>query len=542
MRHDKGRKVTVRMFSIRLKTKILALVVILIVFVVATLTTIFAIMEGKEAQRQVEQLALQTAKTVSLMPAVAESLVRKDQSQLQYIASHVREQVDAASVIITDRHNRIFSHPHIEAIGQSLKGENHWKALVFGGYYSTSATGRLGEAIRGKAPIFIEENGYRRLIGVVTVEFLQKEIRAEIMNQIAKMSFISLLVLLPGIAGSLFLARNIKKDTLGLEPSEIAELYRMREATLYSVKEGIVAIDEKGRLSTMNASAERLIGLSASDLGQPIDQVLPETKLLRVLQSGKAEYDEEMMLNDRLLIVNRIPVFENGRLVGAVSSFRDKTEIENLTNTLSEVREYSENLRAQTHEFTNMLYVLSGLLQLGKIEEAVSMIHQETEKHQNQNRILFEQIDDPKVQAILIGKIGKASEKKIQFHIDQESSLQTLPSFMETMQLATILGNLIDNAFEAVQEKKEEERLVTFFTTDLGEDIIFEVCDNGDGIAESDMKHLFDLGFSTKQKGDRGYGLTNVKKTVRDLNGSIVVENRPEGGAIFTIFLPKKAG
>ncbi|MBJ6870687.1 Spo0B domain-containing protein, partial [Vibrio cholerae] len=77
-----------------------------------------------------------------------------------------------------------------------------------------------------------------------------------------------------------------------------------------------------------------------------------------------------------------------------VCSFRDKTELQNLVNTISEVRKYSEDLRAQTHEFTNKLFVLSGLLQLGHYIEAIEFIQQESNIHQSQNHILFHQIHD----------------------------------------------------------------------------------------------------------------------------------------------------
>ena len=74
-----------------------------------------------------------------------------------------------------------------------------------------------------------------------------------------------------------------------------------------------------------------------------------------------------------------------------VASFRDKTELKSLINTISEVRKYSEDLRAQTHEFTNKLYVLSGLLQLGQYKDAFEFIQKESAVHQTQNRILFDQ-------------------------------------------------------------------------------------------------------------------------------------------------------
>ena len=201
------------------------------------------------------------------------------------------------------------------------------------------------------------------------------------------------------------------------------------------------------------------------------------------------------------------------------------------------MREYSEGLRAQTHEYANKLYLLSGLLQLERYQDAFEFIQKESTIHQHQNRILFNQIHDPNVQAILLGKLGKASEKKITLEIDADSYVDPLPSHIEVTDIITIIGNLIDNAFDAVACQKEKK--VTFSITGLGNDIIIEVTDNGQGIPESLFESLFSLGYSTKGK-NRGYGLFNMKHIIESLGGTIEVTNEKMGGAIFTVYLPKK--
>src|SRR6478736_4635924 len=348
--------------------------------------------------------------------------------------------------------------------------------------------------------------------------------------------YFSLAFLLLGMIGGIFLAKSIKKDTLGLEPHEIASLYRERNAILLSIKEGIIAIDHQGFITMMNTSAKNMLGLQAEYLHHHIIEVFPYTNMIEVLDTGIARSDQEIFLNEKTFILNLTPIIEHQRIVGVVASFRDKTELKSLINTISEVRRYSEDLRAQTHEFTNKLYVLSGLLQLGQYKDAFEFIQKESAVHQTQNRILFDQILDSKVQAILLGKIGKASEKKIHFSVDSESTLDTLPEHIEISHLIIIIGNLIDNAFEAVSQQSKKE--VSFFITDIGHDLIIEVMDNGPGISEEVLNQIFTKGFSTKGT-DRGYGLANIKKMVDELGGSIEVYNQPEGGAIFSVYLPK---
>ncbi|MGC4377868.1 sensor histidine kinase [Fictibacillus sp. Mic-4] len=529
-----------KFLNVSLQTKILGLIITLLLFVIILLTGIFAYFESTETKDETKKLALQTAKTVSLMPAVKEELQSNPSStEIQTIAEQIREQAGAASVIVTNRDGICYSYPDSDQIGKTIQHKDDFKALVFGGNYVTESTGEMGPAIRGKAPIIVDFGNYKKVMGVVTVEFLKKDLHNNIANKITKIILFSSFVLGLGIIGGVYLAKSIRKDTLGLEPYEIAALFRERSAILLSIREGIISIDQKGLITMMNTSAKEMLGLEKDAINQPIETVFPQSTMKKVLETGVIEKNIEMELKDKIVIVNSMPIIENGRIVGVVASFRDKTELKKMIDTLSEVRKYSEDLRAQTHEFTNKLYVLLGLLELGHYDEAIEMIKTESTIHQNQNRILFEQIHDAKVQAILLGKLGKASEKKINFTLDPNSSIEPLPPHIGVSQLVTIIGNLIDNAFEAVAKQGKKE--VLFFITDVGNDIVIEVVDNGPGISDEQIETIFKKGFSMKGP-NRGYGLSNVKEAIDELEGTIEVSNQKDHGAIFTVFIPKKIG
>lgn len=204
--------------------------------------------------------------------------------------------------------------------------------------------------------------------------------------------------------------------------------------------------------------------------------------------------------------------------------------------TIHEMRLYSDELRAQTHEFMNKLYVLSGLLQLGRHEAALEFIQKEANTVSLQNQIVFKQIRDDLIQAVLLGKTAKASERKISFSIEEESTLSTLPDHIDAHSLLTVISNIIDNAFEAV--KGVQNPTVTFLITDASNSLIIEVTDNGTGIAEEELNHLFTKGYSTKG-GDRGFGLYNVKEAVESFQGMIDIVPNDPSGTIFSIYLPK---
>src|SRR5699024_8739946 len=159
--------------------------------------------------------------------------------------------------------------------------------------------------------------------------------------------------------------------------------------------------------------------------------------------------------------------------IGTVSTFRDKTELRQMINTLSEVKRYSDDLRAQTHEFSNKMYVISGLLQLGRYHELKKMIQEELDNDQIVNKKVYSLLQDYKLQAILLGKISQASEKKVKFVIDENTQIDKLPSHIEMSHIMIVLGNIIDNAIEEVA--KFDDGKISFFATDIGNDIIFEI-------------------------------------------------------------------
>ncbi len=288
---------------------------------------------------------------------------------------------------------------------------------------------------------------------------------------------IAVLVLLLGFAGAAALAKSIRKDTLGLEPHEIASLYRERNAMLFAIREGIIATNREGVVTMMNVSAAEMLKLPEPVINLPIDDVMPGAGLKSVLDQGEMLPNQEVNVNDQVFIINTKMMTQGGQAYGIVVSFREKTELKNLIDKLTEVRKYSEDLRAQTHEFSNKLYAILGLLELGEYDEAIDLIKEEYAIQNEQHDILFHNIHSQQVQAILLGKISKASEKKVKLVIDENSSLAPLPAHIGLSHLITIIGNLIDNAFEAVADQSVRE--VLFFITDMGRDIVIEVSDTG---------------------------------------------------------------
>lgn len=151
----------------------------------------------------------------------------------------------------------------------------------------------------------------------------------------------------------------------------------------------------------------------------------------------------------------------------------------------------------------------------------------------------MKKIKDPWLGGIIIGFYNRAKELKIEFIFDLESSLEELPQHVDRSYFVSILGNLITNAFESMEKQLSDIKWVRLFITDLGNDVLIEVEDSGNGIQDDLLSLLFDRGFSTKEGGNRGLGLFRVKELVNELEGSIAIENGELGGALFIVAIPK---
>ncbi|PIC76760.1 ATPase [Sporosarcina sp. P19] len=527
------------MLKSKLQKKILLMVTSLILFLMTLMLIVFVITDYLNLLDRSHTVGLQTAKMLSHMNTVKDGLEEKGDVEkagdLEAVIERYSNQVDATFIVVQDKAGHILASPDDSQIGKVIPFEDGYKAIVFGANYSMLSSEIIGPSVSSKAPIYNEQEN--QIIGVVTVGYLISDLRENVHNRVEKLIYISLLILALGIYISFRLAKSIRKDTFGLEPEQIANFYMERRAILASIDEGIIAVNQSGKITLINTAARSILGIRTNRKGDDIETIFPNLPSVAEL-NGSVTQSFEMVYSAKRLVVSGMPLQLEGVQKGALITFRDTTEMVEVVNTLYEVRKYSDDLRAQTHEFTNKLYLISGLLQLGKYEEAVRTIQTEINVSDNTNQFILENIKDAHVQAILFGKLGKASEMKVGFEIDDNSSLESLPKWLGTGALTVILGNLIDNALEVTANHSEGH--VSFFALDFGEDVIFEVSDNGHGIQTDQIDTLFQKGYSTKSKTGRGFGLANVQQAVRSLGGTIQVSSTEEG-TIISVYIPKHA-
>lgn len=529
------------MKNMKLQTKMILLIFALLLFVAVVGSSFSLQLISTILEEQIGRRALKISQTIALIPDVKEDLEKADlgNSRIQSIAEKIRTEINAQFIVVGDKDGRRFSHPIPERLGQFMVGGDNDNALLGGRAYISKATGTMGPSIRGKSPVF---NDAGDIIGIVSVGYLVENMHTTIRTYQSRIVVVFTIVILIGIVVTLKITKDFKNAILGLEPKEIASLFQERTATLEAIREGIMAVDAEGLITTVNQAAFNILALTQDPnaVGKPVNRVFPESKILDALTTGESQLDKILILGDKEIVVNRIPLFTDGKVTGVVSSFRDKNELDIVAKKLSQIKKYSEMLRIQTHEYSNKLHTISGLIQIGAYQEAIELIGSETSGYQNLINTLMSIVRDPVLAGTILGKYKRAKELKIEFTIDSDSSMKDIPDHIKRENLVTILGNIIDNSFEALLPLSFQDRKVKLVMTDLGNDLIFDVDDSGPGIDSTLVNNIFIKGYSSKEKRGHGMGLYLVDNTIKMMGGTVSVGTSELGGAAFTVIIPKQ--
>ncbi|RJG22016.1 sensor histidine kinase [Paenibacillus thiaminolyticus] len=524
-----------------LRLKMILLISLLIIGICAIFAVFLERFIWNMAEDQTGKRALNLAQSVANIPEIQRAFRLDNPSVvIQPIVHPIQRETGAEFIVVGDTQEIRQSHPNVSIIGAKMVGSDNDRALLHGESYVSKKEGTLGLSIRGKVPIFDEG----KIVGVVSVGFLNNDVHRIVADQSQALWLTLSLIILFGIAGAVFIASYIKRLLHNMEPEEISHLYLQKEAILQSTHEGIIAVDNDGAISAMNKAAKEILFTDMAQqqtnyAGASIQQIVPS--LNRHGKQRSRLLNREMVLGEDVVLVNQTPIVRENAVTGSVYTFRAKTELETVTEELSRIKQYANAQRAQTHEYSNKLHIILGLVQNQRHKEAIDFIKKESNMQQARLTFLSEKVEDPLLQALLQGKFNQANELGISMVIHPDSRLEG--SFADEKQdaLLTALGNVMENALEAVKQKEDGQRKVAIFFTDIGEDCIFEIEDSGPGVAEADIPRLFEQGFSTKQGGHRGTGLALSKLMLNGVGGEILLEagEGELGGACFMIIMPQ---
>lgn len=486
---------------------------------------------GKRAQIQ--------AKEIAVIPDLIKYVEQKDIDNIVQLVSGIYQQSDANYIVVGDEHGNRLYHTANRPLGEPMVGGDNQEVLK-GNSIVTIRKGSLGTSLRGKAPIF---NAEHRIIGIISVGYMINDI-----YHIQIQQFFPFIIFCIGLFFALFIfsllfAKMIKKQMLNLEPYEIALLVKSQKSIMESIFEGVIAIDLNYNIININRSARTMLDIPHHHdkwFNYNLSSFIQSTDFIYSQNNKKEDkHDHICYFNDELVIANRIRIIIDDQLRGWVITFRYFNEINQMSKQLTQISQYVDNLRTLRHEHLNWMATLSGLIYMQRYDEAQSFITLHSVDNQKCLDFITQHIKVPAVCGLLIGKFSRSHEINVKLVFDPACQLSALPPTITEIEFMSILGNLIDNAFNASLKNPLGSKTVTVYLSDATDEIVLEVSDQGCGVEEKLRDSIFEPGVSTQDTKEHGIGLHLVSTYTKKANGYITLEDNQPYGAIFSIFIPK---
>ncbi|WP_446028472.1 ATP-binding protein [Lelliottia amnigena] len=518
----------------------------LFISLVAFFSVLFALLGGyyyvdvsRQLYQEMSTRAKIQAEEIALIPTLRKEVEEKDIKAIHAFMRQIADHSDASFIVIGDNNGRHLFHSAFEdRVGTTLVGGDNAEVLQ-GKNITTIRKGGLGISLRSKAPVF---NDAGQVVGIVSVGYLTSYLDTITVSKVVNILIAAVLLLIALFIFSWYFTRSIKKQIFSLEPREIGLLVRQQKAMMESIYEGVIAIDAHLRIEVINQAARQLLGLPQparelrgqliGDVISPVSFFTPQTML------AKDTHDEICRFNDLTVIASRVRIMLEDSLQGWVITFRDRNEIDSLSAQLSQVKRYVDNLRIMRHEQLNRMTTLSGMLHMGRYEEAIGFIQAQSEHAQELLDFISSRFSSPTLCGLLLGKSARAREKGVELNFDPACRMEKLFPPLHEAELISIIGNLLDNAIEATQRAPLPHEPVEVLIKLNERELIIEVADQGVGIKPEIRERIFERGITTKTRGDHGIGLYLIDSYVTQAGGAIEIADNSPRGAIFSLFIP----
>ncbi|ASZ49721.1 ATP-binding protein [Vibrio parahaemolyticus] len=478
------------------------------------------------AQVQSQQLS----QLSSLIAAVGSGSASKTSE----IINAVQAVSDADFITVSDRAGIRLAHPVAERVGLPVLGGDIERALENGESYLSYGVGSLGPSVRYISPIFSNEGD---VIGMIKVGYLIDTLDLWTSERLLPLISFGIIAVAICIWLSWKFSRYVRTQMQELEPWQLKQALKTHQGVLQATYEGLVAINSEGSLYLINDSARAMLNYH-QELGNVFTDGIdnPESFSLK----GDDYINGLIRVNGKNLVMNRVTLrTSTGEPYGAVFSLRDQNEMHVLSEKISQVTQYMENMRVARHEYQNKLSTISGLLQMGAYDKALSVCLSQAKASQSQLDSLHALNSRPALSALILAKASKANELGVALSIDCQSDLSALSRCLSEEQLCGLIGNLAQNALEAV--KGQENGHVHIGISESACEYTIQVSNNGP-LIESEFDVLCELGFTTKQnKADHGVGMYLVRSIVEQGNGHMELDSDEQETA-FTIYFPKELG
>lgn len=327
--------------------QVFILQVAIVVLLVACGVFAVLLQSRHDSEREAVNRSLAAASTFARSPGLDDVLKQPDPSRiLQPITELARKEAAVDFIVVIGTDGIRYTHPipdqigkrFVGTIGPSLRGRVH----------TESVHGPLGQEVQAVVPVFAPvDDPHGRVVALVSAGMKVKNVTGVVVMQLPIILGAGAAALALAMAGTALVAGRLRRQTHRLDPAEMARMYEHHDTVLHSVREGVLIVDDDGRLLLANDEAKRLLDLGPDAEGRRITD-LPglDPGTIELLTSRRMATDEVLPAGDRLLAVSQRPTNGHGGPRGSVATLRDSTELRALSGRAEAARERLELLYA----------------------------------------------------------------------------------------------------------------------------------------------------------------------------------------------------
>ncbi|MFC7259375.1 SpoIIE family protein phosphatase [Streptomyces lutosisoli] len=296
-----------------------------------------------QAQRDVmadaRHRTLATAQTFAHSPGIVAALNSANPTAvLQPHAEAARKAAGVDAIIVYGLNGITLTHSDPHQVGKHIIGP--YAKAATGKPFTSTFQGSLGLSVISAVPVRGPDGSVVAIVSVpVTVERVQHRLNMQLPVLLGGAA--TALVVAAG--GSGLVSRRLRRQTHGLGPTEMTQLYEHHDAVLHAVREGVLIVDGDGRLLLANDEARTLLDLPADAERRDITDLGLDEDLAGLLASDRPATDEVYLAADRLLAVSKRLTAPHGP-VGSVVTLRDTTELRALSGRAEVARERLQSL------------------------------------------------------------------------------------------------------------------------------------------------------------------------------------------------------
>jgi sensor histidine kinase regulating citrate/malate metabolism len=512
--------------------RLLLLQALVVLAVVLTSSAVAYAAARSDVEHGAAQRTTAIVDSLTTSPLVLTAVTGPDPTAvLQPYVERIRAETGTSFITVLAPDRTRFTHPDPAQIGRPFRGTI--APALEGRTFTETYTGTLGPSVRTTGPV-TDDSG--RVVALVSAGITVAAIGRDLTAALPGIAGTALATLAVGALGSWVLSRRLRRETHGLSPAQLTRLVDYHHAALHAVREGLLLVDDEGRVQLANDEVRRLLDLPDDPAGRLVAELgLPED-LTEALTGGRPVADEVFGTGSRVLVVNQTPTRPGGDVAGTVVTLRDRTELQAVTGERDDIRAFAEVLRSQAHEAANRLHTTVSLIELGRAGDAVQFATAELASAQRLTDRVVDAVGEPVLAALLLGKTASAHERGVRLDIDPGTSVGS--TGIPGGDLVTIVGNLVDNGIDAALQGEEPREVRVAAWEDAGR-LEVRVEASGPGLTEEQAAHVFERGWTTKAApggAGRGLGLALVRQAVQRNGGTVGC--RPGPGAEFCVSLP----